>query len=74
MSRTLSGTQLREFGLLYRQAAAALSADRASGTLEEYLDGLLSRAHNRIYYGRKAGLGLVYRFFTTHGRKKLSDG
>ncbi|MBB6144881.1 putative membrane protein SpoIIM required for sporulation [Silvibacterium bohemicum] len=65
--RVLSGTELRELGLLYRQAAADLSAvrsDRASGTLEEYLNGLLSRAHNRIYSGRKAGLGSVYRFFS----------
>jgi uncharacterized membrane protein SpoIIM required for sporulation len=63
--RTLSSAELREFGLLYRQVAADLSAvrsDRASGTLEEYLNGLLSRAHNRIYTGRKAGFASVYRF------------
>ena len=62
---TLSGSELREFGLLYRQVAADLSAvrsDRASGTLEEYLNQLLSRAHNRIYSGRKAGIGSVVRF------------
>jgi uncharacterized membrane protein SpoIIM required for sporulation len=63
--RSLSGAELREFGLLYRQIAADLSAvrsDRASGTLEEYLNGLLSRAHNRIYSGRKAGFASVLRF------------
>jgi uncharacterized membrane protein SpoIIM required for sporulation len=63
--RTLSGTELREFGLLYRQVAADLSAvrsDRASGTLEEYLNGLLSRAHNRIYTGRKSGFLSIFRF------------
>jgi uncharacterized membrane protein SpoIIM required for sporulation len=63
--RTLSGGELREFGLLYRQAAADLSAvrtDRASGTLEEYLNSLLSRAHNRIYMGRKAGFASIFRF------------
>ena len=62
---TLSGGELREFGLLYRQVAADLSAvrsDRASGTLEEYLNQLLSRAHNRINSGRKAGFGSVVRF------------
>ena len=62
---TLSGSELREFGLLYRQAAADLSAvrsDRASSTLEEYLNQLLSRAHNRIYSGRKSGLGSIFRF------------
>ncbi len=61
----LSGGELREFGLLYRQIAADLSAvrsDRASGTLEEYLNQLLSRAHNRIYSGRKSGLRSVVRF------------
>jgi uncharacterized membrane protein SpoIIM required for sporulation len=65
---SLSGGELREFGLLYRQAAADLSAvrsDRASATLEEYLNQLLSRAHNRIYSGRKSGIGSLVRFFTT---------
>ena len=62
---TLSGGELREFGLLYRQVAADLSAvrsDQASRTLEEYLNQLLSRAHNRIYSGRKSGLAGVVRF------------
>ena len=62
---TLSGGELREFGLLYRQVAADLSAvrsDQASRTLEEYLNQLLSRAHNRIYSGRKAGGAGVVRF------------
>jgi uncharacterized membrane protein SpoIIM required for sporulation len=61
----LSGGELREFGLLYRQIAADLSAvrsDRGSGTLEEYLNQLLSRAHNRIYSGRKSGLRSAVRF------------
>lgn len=63
--RSLPSAELREFGLLYRQTAADLSAvraDRASGTLEEYLNALLSRAHNRIYSGRKAGFGAMARF------------
>jgi uncharacterized membrane protein SpoIIM required for sporulation len=62
---SLSGGELREFGLLYRQVAADLSAvrsDRASGTFEEYLNQLLSRAHNRIYSGRKSSLRSVVRF------------
>jgi uncharacterized membrane protein SpoIIM required for sporulation len=62
---TLSGGELREFGLLYRQVAADLSAvrsDQASRTLEEYLNQLLSRAHKRIYSGRKSGVGAVVRF------------
>src|ERR1700758_1913340 len=62
---SLSGGELREFGLLYRQVAADLSAvrsDRASSTLEEYLNQLLSRVHNRIYSGRKSSLRSVGRF------------
>ncbi|MBV8631931.1 MAG: stage II sporulation protein M [Silvibacterium sp.] len=61
----LSGGELREFGLLYRQVAADLSAvrsDQSSSTLEEYLNQLLSRAHNRIYTGRKAGLRSIANF------------
>jgi uncharacterized membrane protein SpoIIM required for sporulation len=63
--RTLSGDDLREFGLLYRQVAADLSAvrsDRASSPLEEYLNQLLGRAHHRIYSGRKSGVGAMLRF------------
>lgn len=63
--RALPGVELREFGLLYRQIAADLSAvraDRASGTLEEYLNSLLSRAHNRIYAGRRIGFGSIATF------------
>lgn len=65
---TLSGGELREFGLLYRQVAADLSAvrsDRASHTLEEYLNQLLSRAHNRIYSGRKSGVASVVHFMAS---------
>lgn len=63
--RALPGAELREFGLLYRQIAADLSAvraDRASATLEEYLNSLLSRAHNRIYSGRRAGFRSIAAF------------
>lgn len=63
--RALSGAELREFGLLYRQIAADLSAvraDKASGTLEEYLNGVLGRAHNRIYSGRRAGFRSIVTF------------
>lgn len=65
--RALSSSELREFGLLYRQTAADLSAvrsDRVSGSLEEYLNNLLSRAHNRIYTGRKTGFRSILRFMT----------
>jgi uncharacterized membrane protein SpoIIM required for sporulation len=54
--KSLSGEELRELGLLYRQTAQDLSAvraDRGSRTQEEYLNQLLARAHNRIYSGKK---------------------
>ena len=56
--KALSPAELREFGLLYRQSAADLSAVRAdegSRTLEAYLNRLVSRAHNYISLGQKAG-------------------
>ncbi len=64
--RSLASAELREFGLLYRQAAADLSAVRtetASGPLENYLNRLVSRAHNFVYTGRRASLGGIWRFF-----------
>ncbi len=66
--RSLSGAELREFGILYRQAAADLSAaraDRASGTLEAYLNQLLGRAHNYIYSGGKFTFGSILRFMAS---------
>jgi uncharacterized membrane protein SpoIIM required for sporulation len=64
--KSLTGDQLRELGLLYRQAAQDLSAvraDRGSRTQEEYLNLLLARAHNRIYSGRKLEPRQIWRFF-----------
>lgn len=66
--RSLGGDELRELGLLYRQAAQDLSAvraDRGSRTQEEYLNLLLARAHNRVYSGRKLEPRQIVRFFTT---------
>ena len=68
--KTLSATDLRDFGLLYRQAAADLSAvrtDAASRTLEAYLNRLVARAHNFVYAGhrlspRSIGRYLVYEY------------
>jgi uncharacterized membrane protein SpoIIM required for sporulation len=65
--KTLSSAQLREFGLLYRQAAADLSAvrtDQASRTLEAYLNRLVSRAHNHIYSGDRMNLSSVWNFLS----------
>jgi uncharacterized membrane protein SpoIIM required for sporulation len=64
--KSLSGDELRELGLLYRQAAQDLSAvraDRGSRTQEEYLNQLLARAHNRVYSGRKLEARQMVRFF-----------
>jgi uncharacterized membrane protein SpoIIM required for sporulation len=65
--KTLSSADLREFGLLYRQAAADLSAvraDEASRTLEAYLNRLVSRAHNHIYSGDRMNLGSIWNFLS----------
>jgi uncharacterized membrane protein SpoIIM required for sporulation len=64
--KSLNGEELRELGLLYRQAAQDLSAvraDRGSRTQEEYLNLLLARAHNRVYSGKKLEARQVARFF-----------
>ncbi len=63
--KSLSAHDLRDFGLLYRQAAADLSAvrtDAASRTLEAYLNRLVSRAHNFIYAGRTLSARSVARY------------
>ena len=63
--KTLSAPELREFGLLYRQAAADLSAvrtDAGSRTLEAYLNRLVSRAHNFVYNGSEMSPRSVWRF------------
>jgi len=68
--KSLSPRDLRDFGLLYRQAAADLSAvrtDDASRTLEAYLNRLVARAHNFVYAGaalspRSIGRYLAYEY------------
>jgi uncharacterized membrane protein SpoIIM required for sporulation len=63
--KTLSAADLREFGLLYRQAAADLSAVRSdvgSRTLDAYLNRLVSRAHNFVYTGDQMSPRSVWRF------------
>lgn len=71
--QSLSRHDLRDFGLLYRQAAADLSAARADGNarnLEQYLNRLVSRAHNFVYSGRKLGFRSLWDFFA-HGYPRL---
>ena len=71
--KTLSPEDLRDFGLLYRQAAADLSAaraDHASRTLEAYLNRLVSRAHNYIYSGQRLSPATVGQFLL-HGYPRI---
>jgi uncharacterized membrane protein SpoIIM required for sporulation len=62
--RSLTRLELQELGLLYRQAAADLSALREDATGKSYarfLNLLLSRAHNTIYAGEKSSArGIVH--------------
>lgn len=64
--KSLSQPELRDFGLLYRQAAADLSAvrsDQSSRSLEQYLNRLVGRAHNYVYAGQKISVMTVWQFF-----------
>jgi len=64
--RALSRVEVREFGELYRRAAADLAIARAETRdpkLINYLNSLVIRAHGRIYRAESQGVGLVARFF-----------
>ena len=64
--KSLPPTDLRDLGLLYRQAAADLSAvrsDRTSRSLEHYLNRLVGRAHNFVYSGRRISVASLWQFF-----------
>lgn len=65
--RRLPADDLRDFGLLYRRAAADLSAvrsDRTAQSLEEYLNRLVGRAHNYVYSGQRTSMLSVWRFLS----------
>ncbi|MGI4829077.1 MAG: stage II sporulation protein M, partial [Janthinobacterium lividum] len=71
--KSLSQPDLRDLGLLYRQAAADLSAVRAdptSRTLEAYLNRLVGRAHNLVYSGRRVSFWSLWEFLA-HGYPRL---
>ena len=64
--RSLDRGQLRELGLLYRQAAADLAvlrADTSSVHFARYLNQLLARAHNTIYAGKKTSVISILHFY-----------
>lgn len=65
--KSLSKTEVREFGELYRRAATDLAIARAESRdpkLLNYLNSLVIRAHGKIYRAEGEGLGIVKRFFT----------
>lgn len=64
--KALTRSELQELGLLYRQAAADLSAVREDPTAQYYarsLNLLLARAHNTIYSGEKSSPFKVLHFY-----------
>ena len=64
--KALTRSELQELGLLYRQAAADLSAVREDPTAQYYarsLNLLLARAHNTIYSGEKSSPLKVLHFY-----------
>jgi uncharacterized membrane protein SpoIIM required for sporulation len=65
--RSLSKMEVREFGELYRRAAADLAIARAETRdprLINYLNSLVIRAHGRVYRAESQGVSLVGRFFS----------
>lgn len=65
--RGLSRVEVREFGELYRRAAADLAIARAETRdpkLINYLNGLVIRAHGKVYRAESRGLHTIARFFT----------
>jgi len=64
--KTLTHSELQELSLLYRQAAADLSALREDTTAKHYarsLNLLLARAHNTIYSGQKSSPFSILYFY-----------
>jgi len=65
--KDLSRTEVREFGELYRRAAADLAIARAETRdpkLISYLNSLVIRAHGKIYRAEGQGVNLIWQFFS----------
>ena len=65
--RRLSRMEVREFGELYRRAAADLAIARSETrdpNLINYLNGLVIRAHGKIYRAENQGANLIWKFFS----------
>lgn len=64
--RGLSKAEVREFGELYRRAAADLAIARAETRdprLVNYLNSLVIRAHGKIYRAEGQGINIIWNFF-----------
>jgi uncharacterized membrane protein SpoIIM required for sporulation len=64
--RGLSRLEVREFGELYRRAAADLAIARSETRdpkLINYLNSLVIRAHGKIYRAESQGANLIWNFF-----------
>lgn len=64
--RNLSGPQLEELGLLYRQTASDLATvveDRTSASYANYLNHLLARCHNFLYAADSGQGNRLIKFF-----------
>jgi uncharacterized membrane protein SpoIIM required for sporulation len=62
----MSGAELQELGLLYRQASADLatvSEDRAEVHLAAYLNRLLVKGHNLLHVGRRPARNHIATFY-----------
>lgn len=65
--RGLSRVEAREFGELYRRAAADLAIARAETRdpkLINYLNSLVIRAHGKLYRAESEGTSLIWRFIS----------
>lgn len=75
--RGLSRLEVREFGELYRRAAADLAIARAETRdpkLINYLNSLVIRAHGKIYRAESNGASVVTDFFARDLPKAVRDG
>ena len=65
--RGLTRMEVREFGELYRRAAADLAIARSETrdpNLINYLNSLVIRAHGKIYRAENQGANLIWKFFS----------
>lgn len=74
--RSLSRMEVREFGELYRRAAADLAIARAETRdpkLINYLNSLVIRAHGKIYRADGEGQSVIAKFFSRDLPRAVQD-